>query len=73
MTSPGIPPDVVAVLPQTFLARVPAELAREILSAGYRTQVPPAGMLRHSRAEPGLCLVVEGLVRVFMRSTLDRQ
>lgn len=68
-----VPPDVTAIVPQSFLANAPADLVREILSSGYRTQVLGGRRLRQNQAKPSLSIVVEGLVRVFMQSPPDRQ
>jgi CRP/FNR family cyclic AMP-dependent transcriptional regulator len=73
VTSSPVPPYVTAIVPQSFLANTPADLVREILSSGHRTEVAGGVRLRHSQARPGLCIILEGLVRVFLQSPPDRQ
>jgi CRP/FNR family transcriptional regulator len=66
-------PELEAIVPQTFLGRVPEGLSREILSTGRRIDVPAGAALAHTRAKPGLAIVVEGLVRAFLESPQGRQ
>jgi CRP/FNR family cyclic AMP-dependent transcriptional regulator len=64
---------VEALVPQTFLAKVPRALATEVLSMGRRVDIPANLPLTSSAAKPGLAIVVEGLVRSFLTSPERRQ
>jgi CRP/FNR family transcriptional regulator len=70
---PPIPAEVEALVPQTFLARLPRPLATEVLSMGRRVEVLAGARLTSGTAAPGLAIVVEGLVRSFMTSPQGRQ
>jgi len=65
--------EAVAILPQTFLARVPPDVARSIVDAGKLHVVPAGRLLRHAPRAPGVAIVLDGLVRVFLRSSAERQ
>jgi CRP/FNR family transcriptional regulator, cyclic AMP receptor protein len=66
-------PSALAIVPQTFLAGVPPALTRELLEAGRRVDVPAGAQLQHRPKTPGVAIVLEGLVRVFLQSSRDRQ
>lgn len=66
--------DVVrAIIPQTFLARVPKHLVDEILASGRRVDVTRGASLVTNTKKPGLTIVVDGLIRVFLKSHEERQ
>ena len=61
------------VASHTFLRGLPRGVAREIIDAG-RVVVCPAGRLVSTkRPRPGVAIVVDGLVRVFLESPRQRQ
>ncbi len=66
-------PELLAILPQSFLAKAPRTLALELLDGGKQVTVPAGRLLRQRPRTPGVAVVVEGLVRVFLRSPRDRQ
>jgi CRP/FNR family transcriptional regulator, cyclic AMP receptor protein len=68
-----LPAGLDAIVPQTFLANLPLDLVREVLSLGRRVEVPGGALLKHSQTRPGLAIVVEGLVRAFLRSPRGRE
>ncbi|HEX7666817.1 MAG TPA: Crp/Fnr family transcriptional regulator [Polyangiaceae bacterium] len=67
---PALLRDVVA---QTFLARLPSALVADVLSGGRRIDVRRGTELLANPKKPGVTIVVDGLVRVFLRSNEDRQ
>lgn len=69
----SVPEAVRAIVPQTFLARVPSDLVNEILSSGQRVDVARGASLVTNTKKPGLTIVVDGLIRVFLKSDEDRQ
>jgi CRP/FNR family cyclic AMP-dependent transcriptional regulator len=73
VSSPHVPDAVRAILPQTFLARVPKDLVEEIIGSGHRADVARGSNLVTNPKKPGLTIVVDGLVRVFLKSEEDRQ
>jgi CRP/FNR family transcriptional regulator len=68
-----IPEAVRAIVPQTFLARVPKNLVDEILGSGRRVDVERGESLVTNTKKPGLTIVVDGLIRVFLKSSETRQ
>jgi CRP/FNR family transcriptional regulator len=68
-----VPEAARAIVPQTFLARVPNHLVEEILASGHRIDVARGTSLVTNTKKPGLTIVVDGLVRVFLKSPEDRQ
>ena len=72
-SSPPAPGPVAAILPQTFLERVPPAVAREVLSGGTLIPLAAGAQVRHPPGRPGVAFVVEGLVRAFLRSGRGRE
>jgi CRP/FNR family transcriptional regulator len=68
-----MPAALTAILPQTFLGKLPIDLVREVLDTGRRIDVAAGTLLKQSKAKPGLSIVVEGLVRAFLRSPEGRE
>ena len=73
VTSPPLPSDLEAIVPQTFLAHLPVDLAGEVLSGGRRVDIPRGGLIVQSQSRPRVAIVVEGLVRSFMKSPQGRE
>jgi CRP/FNR family transcriptional regulator, cyclic AMP receptor protein len=71
--APPVPSYLSEVIPLTFLAQLPDDLVNEILATGRHVDVPAGSMLKHSRVRPGLAIVVDGLVRSYLRSSPGRQ
>jgi CRP/FNR family transcriptional regulator len=65
--------DVVAAMTGSFLGRLPSGLVDELLAAGDRTEYPAGSTIYREGASPRAVLVVDGLVRVYMRSPEGRQ
>lgn len=61
-----------SVASQTFLGKVSPELRRELVDSGRVVNVP-AGRLIARKATPGVAIVLEGLIRVFLQSPRQRQ
>jgi CRP/FNR family transcriptional regulator len=66
--APTLPDVVAAILPQTFLGRVPPSLARELLAGGRGVDLAPGAPLRAPAGRRGVVIVVDGLARVFVAS-----
>ena len=64
---------VAAIVPQTFLAKLPPALTSKVLESGRPLSVPAGRLLRHNPKSPGVAIVLDGVVRVFLRSPADRQ
>ncbi len=64
---------VLGLLPQTFLASIAPTLTDEILRAGRPVTLPAGRLLKHGTKTPGVAIVVEGMVRVFLQSSRQRQ
>jgi CRP/FNR family transcriptional regulator len=73
VTTPPLPAELEAIVPQTFLGRLPVDLAGEVLSTGRRVEIPRGGLLAQSQGRPRVAVVVEGLVRSFMKSPQGRE
>jgi CRP/FNR family transcriptional regulator len=73
VTPPPLPADLEAIVPQTFLAQLPVDLVREVLSTGRRVEVQRGRVLARRKDRPRVAIVVEGLVRSFMRSPQGRE
>jgi CRP/FNR family transcriptional regulator len=63
----------LAIVPQTFLASIAPALTAEILHGGRPLVVPAGRLLKHRPKAPGVAIVLEGLVRVFLQSSRQRQ
>lgn len=63
----------MAAMTGSFLGRLPSGLVDELLAAGDRTGYPAGSTIYREGAAPRTMLVVDGLVRVYMRSPEGRQ
>ena len=64
---------MLAMVPETFLAKVPPDRVTELLEAGRELKVPAGRLLPRKPKAPGVVIVVVGLVRVFLQSSRQRQ
>jgi CRP/FNR family transcriptional regulator len=65
--------EIDAVLPSTFLARAPREIAHALTSGGRRVEVRAGAVVAGTPKKAGVAIVVEGLVRVYVASAAGRQ
>jgi CRP/FNR family transcriptional regulator, cyclic AMP receptor protein len=65
--------DVAAALEGSFLGGLPIEVARRLLAAGRRADVPAGTTVYREFSAPQTQLVVRGLLRVYMNSPEGRQ
>jgi CRP/FNR family transcriptional regulator len=65
--------DPLAIVSLSFLARAPRPLVTALLDGGKLVTVPAGKLLRHRPGIPGVAIVLDGLVRVFLRSPKERQ
>jgi len=64
---------VLALVQETFLARLPHAMVRDVLDGGKLLAIPAGKQLAHRPRTPGVAIVLEGLVRVFLQSSRQRQ
>ncbi len=63
---PPLPPFLTALLAQTFLAPVPPELAAGLVRDGHRVDLPAGSLVSSGGDAPGVALVLDGLLRLFL-------
>jgi CRP/FNR family transcriptional regulator len=61
------------VLGQSFLAKLDAALVAELLQGGCRVDLPAGSRPSTPPSEPGVGIVLDGLIRVFLESESGRQ
>ena len=66
-------PISAALIAQSFLAHVPAELQREVLADGRALSVPAGAELIPRERPAGIALVLDGLIRIYLQSSRFRQ
>jgi CRP/FNR family transcriptional regulator, cyclic AMP receptor protein len=62
-----------AAVAQSFLARLPTDLATEVLDGGYRIDLSAGERPRPSGEKTPVALVLDGVIRVFLVSDAGRQ
>jgi CRP/FNR family transcriptional regulator, cyclic AMP receptor protein len=66
--SSPVPAAVRAIVPETFLRAIDPALALSLLEGGRRIDVPLGGHVARKSRTPGVAIVLEGLVRVYLTS-----
>ena len=69
----SIPEGVAAILPSTFLAGIARETVLRLLAGGTLVSLAPGTVLAHRPKNPGVALVIDGLVRVYLVSPQKRE
>lgn len=66
-------PLLAAAVEQSLLARLPSDLAAQVLDGGYRIDLPAGAQPSTGGDETRVSLVLDGLIRVFLVSEAGRQ
>ena len=64
---------VAKALSRTFVADLAPDTKRAILAGGIRLDVPAGSVIYRDADDPGVALVVAGLIRVYLTSNDGRQ